>query len=456
MSARPEPPFESNDANEVAAHIQNNPRTWTEHIHALYGWISTVDQTLQQRQDQINNQDKRINRLTVTLELKEDEVTGLKNEICQLQERLMATMVQRDIATKERDSALATPPTTTHRLSLTPTRDQSSAAPAGTTSEATHETLGAPAIPPTTSTRLSGKLPDPRQFSGDRATLHHFTSQVRGKMEVNRDHFPTARHRVLYTISRLESSAYEILRPHIDNNLSTVHDFEDVLTILSNAYGDANEAETARLQLMNLRQKNKDFNTFFAEFQTLAMRGKAEGSILYTLLRRAVSDELRPTLRYGGVPKDDYSKLAEYLQEQENQIRAEQPLPSFRHYQSSKLPQHQLPRRELVASSAPAFHQASAKPPPPGATGDPMDLSNQRRLSRREGRLCFRCGSDQHFVSRCPKPDNRPVRPVQLRTVAATPPLPAIEHPAYERPSRQSSRPSSRSSMNSKNRSRLE
>lgn len=39
-----------------------------------------------------------------------------------------------------------------------------------------------------------------------------------------------------------------------------------------------------------------------------------------------------------------------------------------------------------------------------------MDLSNQRRpptLDRQSNNLCYRCGSNSHYIRDCPKPDTR-------------------------------------------------
>jgi hypothetical protein len=71
--------------------------------------------------------------------------------------------------------------------------------------------MGAPASidpPSAASAGLSERLPDPDRFDGDRKDLHRFVSQIKGKMNINLDHFLTPQARMAYVINRLKGAPY--------------------------------------------------------------------------------------------------------------------------------------------------------------------------------------------------------------------------------------------------------
>ncbi|KXL51081.1 MAG: hypothetical protein FE78DRAFT_126726, partial [Acidomyces sp. 'richmondensis'] len=84
---------------------------------------------------------------------------------------------------------------------------------------------------------------------------------------VNRDRFPTLLARMSYIISRLSSTPYAQILPYIKDGACCLPDYGDILDILERAYGDPNRVNIARIKLFRLRQANKEFSVFFAEFQ---------------------------------------------------------------------------------------------------------------------------------------------------------------------------------------------
>jgi hypothetical protein len=67
--------------------------------------------------------------------------------------------------------------------------------------------------------------------------------------------------------SRLSGPTYSQVLPHINLDGSCqLSDYPDILGILERAYGDLNRVNNARTELLQLRQKNQEFSTFFAEF----------------------------------------------------------------------------------------------------------------------------------------------------------------------------------------------
>jgi hypothetical protein len=51
-------------------------------------------------------------------------------------------------------------------------------------------------------------------------------------------------------------------------------DYPDVLCVLERAYGDPNCVNNACKDLFRLKQQNKEFAVFYAEFQRLALEGE--------------------------------------------------------------------------------------------------------------------------------------------------------------------------------------
>ncbi|XP_077660544.1 uncharacterized protein AFUA_3G09420 [Aspergillus fumigatus Af293] len=67
-----------------------------------------------------------------------------------------------------------------------------------------------------------------------------------------------------------------------------------------------------------LCQTNKEFGTFFAEFQRLALEGEMPEETLPTLLKQAISYELWSMLMHNQPPSQEYHQFARFLQELEN------------------------------------------------------------------------------------------------------------------------------------------
>jgi len=115
-------------------------------------------------------------------------------------------------------------------------------------------------------------------------------------MTVNRDRFPTPQSRMTYVTSRLKGQPYAQILPYIVKGVCRLPDYEAILDLLDRAFGDPNRINNARNELFRLRQANKEFSTFFAEFQRLALEGEMSEDSLPVLLEQAINRELRAML----------------------------------------------------------------------------------------------------------------------------------------------------------------
>lgn len=189
-----------------------------------------------------------------------------------------------------------------------------------------------------------------------------------------------------------------------------LQDYQAILRVLERAFGDPNRINNARKELFRLRRSNREFGTFYAEFQRLALEVEVNEESQLTLLQDAVSRELKNHLISVDLPDLNVHGCAEYFQNLENRRRYYQQSaePAMRPH--STWPVNQNPNIKTYAV-------ASRPTEPPAATptaahrNDPdvMDTSALRRTaySRAETRSCYRCAAHDHFVRNCSKPDTR-------------------------------------------------
>ncbi|EKV16468.1 hypothetical protein PDIG_20610 [Penicillium digitatum PHI26] len=271
----------------------------------------------------------------------------------------------------------------------------------------------------------SERLPDPDKFEGDRKDLRRFSSQIKEKLNINRDRFPTPQSRMTYVTNRLKGIPYAQILPYIRDGICQLNDFTDILDILERAFGDPNRARNARNELYRLRQGNKEFSLFFAEFQRLAMEGEMHNEALPTMLEQAINREMKGMLLHHEPPKGDYLDLARFLQNLENRRVQYDSGPSTapRTYSAAI---RTAPKAPELNSGRPGPEQTATTPP---VNPDAMDLSTTRRRfspyrqpsSHYEQNACFRCGSKEHFVRDCPQADKRPLAARQMNILPRSP-----------------------------------
>jgi hypothetical protein len=412
MSAEnPLPPFLPEDLEAFKAHASEHPEAWFKYFGQAYEYIQNLPTALTDSKETISQYQHEIEALKQEAAQKKHQHEVLvqsKNAIIEYQREengnLHSQITKLEI---EKENAIRTklPTVTTPTPVSIPISAEPVLAPGmGTDSIATP--------PASEATHRSERLPDPEKFEGKRADLRRFVSQIHEKMAVNRDRYPSARSRMAYVTNRLTGIAYAQILPYVKKGICQLQDYEDILKILEGAFGDPNRINNARSELFRLRQTNKEFGTFFAEFQRLALEGEMSEDALPTLLEQAISKELRQMLMHSPSPNQEYTLFAEHLQNLENRMR---------HYNHDSRP----PAMKSYTSAAKGQDNRPMTPPQPGnpvnrdsrnAYPDTMDLSRQQRspgrtgANRKERGECYRCGSSSHLVRHCPHPDTRPTQ----------------------------------------------
>lgn len=275
--------------------------------------------------------------------------------------------------------------------------------------------------------RLSEKYPDPDYYEGNKHDLPRFKTHCRIKLNANADRYPTEASKVQYIQGRLKGKAYDQVYPHVRNDGTVDFDTaEKLLEYLESAFGDSDKVRNAQRSLLALRQKNRPFSEYYAEFQRLAPETGFNDAAKLSALLEGLSVELKTVAAYRDMP-DSLQDIIPVLQKSDNQLRALAQTNSSRTTNSIHRPSQptipKTPATTVVTTPSPAVTVVPS--------GDPMDLSNYRsrtaKLTEQERSyrftkgLCLYCGDAGHKVNACPKSkaSQRPTG-IRLREVVFT------------------------------------
>ena len=174
-----------------------------------------------------------------------------------------------------------------------------------------------------TSTKRRFKLQDPPVFTDGKEGLpvEYWLAKMKAKMKADGDLMDTPERRMAYVMNRVEGMAFGHLEPHTqDNATEPWKDSNDMLTYLERVFGNSNRRQNAENEYQNLRQGSKDFNTFWGEFQRLAIKlDRTQATLISDLTfklsldmpRYMVNGDEEPTdlLKYAAQCERVYQKL---------------------------------------------------------------------------------------------------------------------------------------------------
>ena len=222
----------------------------------------------------------------------------------------------------------------------------------------------------------SAEHPDPDIFSADdsvsRKELPLFIRKLNMKFIANKDWYPDEQCKMLYLVSRLKGKAYSTIS-HGINRDGTIKftSSEAILVLLEQAFADVDECNTARREILTIKQGQKDTSTHISDWLDVAQKtGLSDDALinhLYDSLHPAIVSHIqnRVMLRQP-LPKDLTSYLVE-VRHIDSVLRSSNP-----NYTKSK---YSTNSHHIFSPPVPNFTTLPASSPTSPPAGEPMDLS---------------------------------------------------------------------------------
>jgi hypothetical protein len=279
-----------------------------------------------------------------------------------------------------------------------------------------------------TSVAKSEKLPDPPIFYGDQKEIRGWMADMNMKLLVNADRYPSLQSQLAYIVSRTGGNAKNQLLPHVKIGSIDFATIETCFSLLTLAFDDPDRKATALRKLRTLKQGNKPFNEYLAEFQRYIAEVNYNDESRKNTLMGGISDKLQDLLVTQDEPST-YSEAVTLLQKLDSKRRARNIVYTYT--------RKQTPRPALLTGEANQYFNTQASPnsyrpiprpslpTAPSVPRDPdaMDLSQaqgqrdsrsssraprgpisdaekQRRLDKN---ACLYCGEEGHFARGCGK-----------------------------------------------------
>ena len=190
---------------------------------------------------------------------------------------------------------------------------------------------------------------------------------------------------------------------------------EVIYNILKRTYGDVNPKQTARTKLHQLKQTNKEFESFLGEFQRLAVKSETSEDHLRDILLDNISKELKNRVFFIIPIPIDYHNLVELLRTLDYQARSIGSLYNF--YPRTNVHIGSNAPRALSHTTVPVPKVSVTTTVPSTASGTHLGLMNilgsVRRVSleKRERRhrlgLYHYCGEEGYIAFKCTKKGRR-------------------------------------------------
>ena len=261
----------------------------------------------------------------------------------------------------------------------------------------------APAAPQAPEDR-GQKFPDSPDLSrSDRTQLRGWIPQLRMVIRHKPASFPDEQSKMWYAFNRLRGIALGQILPHVrEDGTIGLEDLPAFIQLLEAAFGDPDRVATAERKMGEIKQKNREFSQYYAEFQVIAADLDWNPSALQNALRMGLSEEMKDSFTYSDMP-EELPAFVTVCQKRDNQIRQRRAEKAAQNkgrgigFASSRPPPapkapETAPAGTVVGYSGPALMDLSA---------GKRRISTEERAKRFADGRCLYCGGFNHRAAEC-------------------------------------------------------
>jgi hypothetical protein len=268
--------------------------------------------------------------------------------------------------------------------------------------------------------KKSTKIPDPPPLTdGKDPTFESWKLQIRGKLRVNADHFPSDEARMAYVYGRTGGDAQKHLNPRYNEKSDDPFTSDnEMIDHLADIYEDRYRVQNARLEYRSLMMRSSES---FADFHTRFLHLAGEAHIPTPDLRPDLFDKLTIELQRTVLPI--YSTLNTARALADECLVLDQGLRRLK-ARSERVRNRNLPPTPPTKPLVPSNPRG-----PPGTPSGPSSRGNAPERTRpvysdpatqalsNQG-ACFACGKKGHFARDCSQKQRGGIPAVQEMDIA--------------------------------------
>ena len=152
-------------------------------------------------------------------------------------------------------------------------------------------------IPAEVNSTWLNNIADPDEFADKREEYKVFKHKCWTKLNGESSRFCDEQHRVQYITSYLSGDAYAMIQPYMTKTGISLPTISALWKILDGAYDDPDKQQTAERELRKLRQSNREFSTYLANFNKWMAVAQWDTTAKRSQLLEGLSEEMQDALQ---------------------------------------------------------------------------------------------------------------------------------------------------------------